>query len=147
MDNKIDWNVLYETALELAVTAHKGQVDKAGKPYIQHSLHVAAQFSDLTMQIIALLHDVVEDCNVSIECINKTFPAIVTVAIDILTHKKWHSYEDYIEGIKLKEDTAIIQVKIADLCHNMDIKRIPNPTQEDFNRLAQYAAAYKYLNG
>ena len=64
-------------AMRLAYSAHNGQLDKAGLPYIFHPYHLAEQMTDEVSTCVALLHDVVEDTNVSLEDLKKEFPTEV----------------------------------------------------------------------
>lgn len=141
------WDVygveLYVAAL-IAYKAHEGQVDKAGKPYILHPLHVMKQVRTIEEQIVALLHDVIEDTDCTLEDLRKEhFSEKVLEALALMTHDKTVPYMDYIA--KIKENPLARAVKIADLHHNMDLKRIPNPTEKDYERLEKYKAALRYL--
>ena len=75
-------------AMEIAYNAHHGQLDKAGTPYIFHPIHLAEQMQDEYTTCVALLHDVVEDCNITLEYLSLHFPKEVTDAIALMTHKK-----------------------------------------------------------
>lgn len=134
---------LKELALKIAETAHKGQIDKAGKPYINHPIKVASIFEDDASYIIAILHDVVEDSNVTIsDLINYGFPTNITDALEAIT-KRGESYEEYLK--KVKSNALATRVKIEDLRHNMDLSRIPTPMKKDFDRIKKYEYAIKYL--
>ena len=112
---------LIRKALMIAYQAHKDQVDKAGKPYIFHPLHVAEQMDDEYTCCVALLHDTVEDTDVTIEDIRDLFPKEVADAIARLTHDKHVRYMEYVK--KIKVDPIARKVKLADLKHNMDVHR------------------------
>ena len=131
---------LYQKALDIATKAHSGQTDRGGHPYIGHPLHVAAHVDGKAEKIIALLHDVVEDTDVTIKDLEQVFPKLITDAVNKLTHRKDKNYLEYI--IALKENEYARRVKIADMKHNMDISRIPEPTDRDKERVRTYA---KYL--
>lgn len=141
------WTALYEKALQIAKKAHTGQKDKGGHPYINHPLAVAEKVSKPEEKVAALLHDVVEDTDITLEDLEKEFPPCIVTAVDLLTRKKGLEYspEKYLEAIR-KNETAR-QVKLADLEHNMDISRIPNPKEKDFRRLEQYQKNKEYLCG
>lgn len=123
-------------ALNFAYEAHKGQVDKGGLPYIFHPYAVAEYVSqeseDEYLVCAALLHDVVEDTEYSIEDLEKLFPLEVTDIIRYLTHKENTSYKDYIK--KIKENEAAVFIKKMDIKHNTDETRFAgcnNITEED----------------
>ena len=131
-------------AAMIAYKAHAGQVDKAGEPYILHPLHVMKHVSTNDEKIVALLHDVIEDTDCTLEDLRKEhFSENVLEALAMMTHDKSVPYMDYIA--KIKENPLARAVKIADLQHNMDLKRIPNPTEKDYERLEKYKAALRHL--
>lgn len=142
-----DWEALYEKALRIATKAHAGQKDKGGHPYINHPLAVAEKVSRPEEKVAALLHDVVEDTEITLEDLWKEFPPCIVTAVDLLTKKKGPDYspEKYLEAIRNNELAR--QVKLADLEHNMDIRRIPNPGEKDFRRLEKYQKNKEYLCG
>ena len=113
-------------AMVVAYNAHHGQVDKCGIPYIFHPIHLAEQMDDEISCTVALLHDVVEDTEITIKDLAKLFPGKVIDAVKLLTRKKDTSYYEYIEA--LKSNKVAVKVKLADLDHNLDVTRM---TQED----------------
>lgn len=137
---------LLERAIEIAVEAHSGQTQKNGTPYILHPLHLMMQMEDEEGQIVAVLHDVVEDTEVTLADLQaEGFTDEVVVAISLLTRQKGMSYEQFIEEIAPNELAR--QVKLADLEHNMDVRRLPMPMiEKDFERLMQYREAYERLS-
>lgn len=136
---------LLERAIEIAVEAHAGQTQKNGTPYILHPLYLMLQMEDEEAQIVAVLHDVVEDTELTIADLQaEGFSDEVVVAISLLTRQKGMSYEQFIEEIAYNELAR--RVKLADLEHNMDIRRLPMPMLEkDFERLMQYREAHERL--
>ena len=131
-------------AYEIAKKAHKGQVDKAGVDYINHPLTVASKCQSEDERIVALLHDVVEDTDVTLEDLSKVFDKHIIDAIDAITHREGVSYEDYL--LNLKKNELALQVKLKDIENNMDLSRIKNPTQKDYDRLEKYRFALNVLN-
>lgn len=127
-------NVMYE--------AHQGQVDKAGVPYIFHPIHVAEQMLDEKTTIVALLHDVVEDSDINLGQLSY-FGDDVIEALSLLTHSKDVDYFDYIR--KLSMNSIARRVKLADLRHNSDLKRLPYVTEKDIKRRNKYLRAIDYL--
>lgn len=108
-------------ALKLAYNAHLGQVDSSGLPYIFHPYHLAEQMNDEISCTVALLHDVVEDTDVTMDELQKKFPIEVTDALKLLTHEPDVEYFDYVA--KVKENPIAKKVKLEDLKHNSDETR------------------------
>lgn len=130
---------LTNKAMKLAYDAHHGQLDYSGVPYIFHPYHLAEQMNDEITACVALLHDVVEDTYITIEQLEKEFPAEVTNAIKLLTHDSNIDYFDYIRTIK-KNPIAKI-VKMADLLHNSNQNRIMDGTVST-NKLVYWNEKY-----
>jgi hypothetical protein len=126
---------LRESALKLAIAVHEGQVDKGGRPYIEHPLAVEGLVSTPKQRVVALLHDVVEDTGVTLDDL-KCFGQQVVKAVDAITKRPGEPLNDYL--IRVEANPLARAVKIADLTHNSDLSRIPNPTQKDYERVEQY---------
>lgn len=137
-------------AIAIATEAHYGQGDRAGKLYILHPLRVMLTMATEHERIVAVLHDVVEDCaEWPLEELAKHFPGTITEAIDALTRRPGEPYDAYI-GRASRNDIAR-RVKLADLRDNMDLTRIgpENMTEADWARHLKYgraAAALMALN-
>jgi (p)ppGpp synthase/HD superfamily hydrolase len=139
-----NWSELLTLAIAIASEAHAGQLDKAGKPYIAHPLYVMSQMHGIESQIVAVLHDVIEDSAWTItDLVRQGFPPLIIEAIEAITKKQGESYTDYI--LRVKSNAIAHQVKIADVRHNMDISRIDHPTVKDFQRLAKYQRVLEEL--
>lgn len=137
--------LLYQQALAIAEDAHKGQVDKAGVDYIQHPLFVASLVEGELAKTVALLHDVVEDSDWTLEDLRKEgLPEEVVQAVGILTKKRNENYEEYI--LRVKQNPLARQVKLADLQHNSDLSRLANVTDRDRKRVAKYQKAISFLS-
>ena len=137
--------LLYQQALAIAKDAHKGQVDKAGVDYIQHPLFVTSLVEGELAKTVALLHDVVEDSDWTLEDLRKDgLPEEVVQAVGILTKKRNENYEEYI--LRVKQNPLARQVKLADLQHNSDLSRLANVTDRDRKRVAKYQKAIAYLS-
>jgi len=135
---------MLEIVLEIAKTDHTGQVDKAGVDYIQHPLSVASQVDSEEEKAVALLHDVMEDSDMTAEdLLAAGLPAEVVEAVEILTKKKGQDYQKYLAAVKTNELARV--VKIADLKHNSDLSRLSNITNLDNERVQKYAKAIQYL--
>ena len=132
-------------AYEIAKTAHSGQVDKGGNPYIQHVEAVAERCTDSNTKIVALLHDVIEDTPLTLSDLRAYgFTEAILSAVDAITKRKKECRTDYLQ--RVKQNALARQVKIADLQHNTDISRIPNPTSQDIERSKRYQKEVLYLS-
>ena len=130
-------------AIEIAARAHQGQVDKGHNPYILHPLRVMLNFcateSEAT-KICAILHDVVEDTSITLADLKaEGFSDEVIAALDCLTRREHESYDAFIDRILTNEIAC--RVKNGDLADNMDLTRIPNPTEKDMDRINKYREA------
>lgn len=108
-------------ASRIAYAAHRDQYDKIGMPYIFHPIHLAEQMDDELSACAALLHDVVEDTDVTFEELAGEFPAEVIEVLKLLTHEKDEDYLEYIR--RLKVNPTARKVKKADMMHNSDESR------------------------
>ena len=108
-------------AMQIAYAAHHGQVDKAGVPYIFHPLHLAEQMEEEISCCAALLHDTVEDTEITLEALAADFPPEVVEAVGLLTHEEGTDYYDYVR--RIRSNPIAKKVKLADLNHNMDATR------------------------
>ena len=129
-------------AMNLAYHAHHGQFDKGGVPYIFHPIHLAEEMDDEISTCVALLHDTVEDTAVTLEDLAAQFPAEVVNAVRLLTHGEDVDYLDYVRAIR--QNPIAVKVKLADLRHNGDPKRICNQGNQERRRV-KYAAARTIL--
>ena len=131
-------------ALKLCFEAHKEQIDKSGMPYVFHPFHLAEQMKTEETTIVALLHDLVEDTDYTIEdLINMGFDQAVTDAISLMTHADNVDYMDYVRMIK--ENPIAKEVKLADLKHNSDLARLDVVDEKALNRREKYLKAIKLL--
>ena len=125
-----------EKAIEIAVSAHRGGEDKAGDPYILHPLSLMLQFDDLDEMIVAVLHDTVEDSSLTLGALEEAgFSSAVVTAVDALTRRENESYQEFIS--RLGSNSLARQVKLADLEHNMDVRRLKSVTSADLDRIAK----------
>lgn len=133
-----------EKALALAAKAHEGQKQRNGEPYILHPLRIMMQMESSEEKIAAILHDVVEDSDWTLERLkNEGFSEEVVQIVDLLTHRDEDSYEHYIE--RLKPHPKARHIKIADLNDNMRIQRLKKVGEKDFQRLEKYHTYWKVL--
>lgn len=133
-----------ERAIEIAASAHAGQVDKAGESYILHPLRVMLRVTSSEERMAAVLHDVVEDTSVTLQgLVAEGFPSDVISAIEALTKRPGESRMQAAE--RAAANAIARQVKLADNAENMDLSRISNPTERDYARLEEYKAVRELL--
>ena len=133
-----------ERAIEIAARAHAGQVDKAGAPYIFHPLRVMFAVKTPEQKMTAILHDVVEDTDITFEYLRtEGFSTEVLDAVKALTKADG---EARLDAARRAANNAIARiVKLADVTDNMDISRITNPSEKDYARLIEYAQVKELL--
>lgn len=131
-------------AITIAVEAHAGQFDQGGEPYVFHPLRVMLQMKTEQAQIVAVLHDVIEDSDWTFEMLAaQGFSEEVIAAVDAMTKRTGESRLEA-AARAVKNPLARI-VKIADNADNSDLRRIPNPTERDFARLEEYRQVRQLL--
>lgn len=131
-------------AMKLCYTAHRDQVDKSGMPYVFHPIHLAEQMEDEDTTIVALLHDVVEDTPVTFaDLAEMGFSRQVIEAIQAMTHPEGVPYMEYVAGIR--NNPIARRVKLADLRHNSDLRRLDQPDETALARVEKYRAAIELL--
>lgn len=132
---------VFEIALRIAVEAHMGQRDKNGMPYILHPLAVASKVDGLELKTIAILHDTIEDTDVTADfLLERGIPKDIVEVVELLTKPKSESYESYLR--RVKENPKAKAVKLADLAHNTDPSRASGLNEL---RRAKYELAKKVL--
>jgi (p)ppGpp synthase/HD superfamily hydrolase len=136
-----------EKAIRIAARAHEGVKDKQGQPYILHPMRVMLGCDDPDAQIVAVLHDVVEDTDVTHDDIKKDgFSEAILAALRLVTHSRRDSYTDYI--LRCKADPLARAVKLADLHDNARLSRImlrPEQLDRDLSRVKKYLLSYRFL--
>lgn len=138
------YTYLTKKALRLCFEAHKDQLDKSGLPYVFHPFHLAEQMDNEETVCVALLHDVVEDTDYTLEeLIAMGFPKPVTDALALMTHDENVPYLDYVA--KLKDNPVARQVKLADLKHNSDLTRLDRVDEKALERVEKYRKAMELL--
>jgi (p)ppGpp synthase/HD superfamily hydrolase len=136
-----------DDAIQLARRAHEGQLDKSGRPYIAHPLRVMGRLKDEHERMAAVLHDVIEDTDVTLDDLTALgCPADVLEAITALSKNPGETREDYLARV-MANPLALV-VKRADIADNMSydrMSRLDRQTQERL--LAKYEAALRVLDG
>jgi (p)ppGpp synthase/HD superfamily hydrolase len=127
-----------ERAIAIAAEAHAGQVDKAGAPYVLHPLRVMLSMSSIDERIVAVLHDVCEDCPgwTFDRLRNEGFSDRIIEALQSVTKREGEDYEDFVR--RAAANPIGRRVKRADMKDNMDLSRIAAPSEKDFQRIEQY---------
>ena len=135
---------LIKKAYEICLLAHQGQTDKMGMPYHLHPERVAGRCSTDAEIIVALLHDTIEDTNITAEFLLKQgFPEEIVEAILSVTKRESENYDDFVARAKMNPIGRI--VKIHDLEDNMDIRRLNELSDKSVERLRKYLKAYNFL--
>ncbi|OQB12475.1 MAG: GTP pyrophosphokinase [Firmicutes bacterium ADurb.Bin193] len=133
-------NCMLSKAIEIASKAHAGQVDKGGSPYILHPIRVMMNCESESAKICAILHDVIEDTNITFDDLRKDgFTDEIITALECLTKLDSEHYDDFISRVITNEIACL--VKLADLADNMDLTRIQNPSAKDEGRIKKYGQA------
>lgn len=133
-----------DDALRIAVAAHAGQVDKAGQPYILHPLRLMMRMTSETARIVAVLHDVVEDSDVSLDDLRAAgFGDEVIDAVDLVTRRETESYDEFIA--RIAPHALARQVKLADLEDNMDTRRLETIDERTVERMQRYLRSWRLL--
>jgi (p)ppGpp synthase/HD superfamily hydrolase len=135
-----------EDAIILASQAHRGQVDKAGEPYILHVLRVMLRQNEDAARRVGVLHDVLEDTSVTLSDLKSAgYSEQVRAAVDCLTRRRGETYEAMIERVAM--NPLARQVKLADLADNLDPQRALPLDRDAASRHARYTAARERLQG
>ena len=138
-----------DTAIEIAARAHRGQQDRNGEPYILHPLRVMSRVETRNEQIVAMLHDVVEDSQTTLEDLRAAgFAEEIVRAVDALTRREGESYLDLVR--KADGDSLAQAVKLADLADHVDLDHVhftDENAEKDTQRIRRYVRASLFLNG
>ena len=131
-------------AMMIAFQSHKNQTDKSGMPYIYHPVHLAEQMKDEETTCVALLHDVVEDTDWTLDELREQgFDARIIEALKLMTHAEGVPYMEYVTQIKPNPIAKV--VKLADLRHNSDLTRLNEVNEKALARVEKYKKAIAML--
>lgn len=132
---------MLDKAISIAAAAHSGQKDKYGSPYILHPVRLMVRVHSEEEMITAILHDVVEDTDWTLEGLEKEgFSHNITEALDCLTRREEETYDSYIE--RAASNPLARKIKLADLEDNMDMKRMKIIDSNSVERLVRYHKAW-----
>ena len=134
-----------EDAIALAVKTHRGQRDKYGRPYILHPLRVMFRLTTDLEQMVGVLHDVVEDSDLTLDDLRQMgYSEDVLAALDGVTRREGETYDEFVA--RSQAQPVARHVKLADLEDNMDLRRLPAEfTDQDVARLRHYRRAWEQL--
>lgn len=135
---------LIEKSIELALRAYTGQKDKAGETYILHPLRIMAKMEGAKEKSVALLHDVIEDSEITArQLLESGIPEDVVDAVEALTKRDGESYEAFL--LRVKANLLATKVKIADIEDNINVLRLKSLEGKDLERVAKYHKAWRFL--
>lgn len=136
---------LLKKAMDLAIQVHGEQLDRYGQPYLLHVCRVASAMQTPMLRTAALLHDVVEDSDITVDdLVNEGFSTEIATIVDCLTKREGEPYDDYINRVVTSR--AAITIKLADLEDNMDARRLPEMDNDSVQRYREkYLPAFKRL--
>lgn len=136
-----------DEALTLVANKFKGVTDKDGEPYVMHCLRVMMGTEHPHAQLVGLMHDLVEDTDVTLEDLQSLgFPPEVVEGVTLVTHEDSISYTDYV--VRLSHNEIARQVKLSDLRDNSSITRVlyrEGNTERDVKRIGRYVLSYQFL--
>ena len=139
------YQTLFEKAITLVLEKHRGQKDKAGKPYYGHVIRVSQDLINPKQKMVGLLHDIIEDTDVTPEfLLQEGFPQEIVDGILSVTRRPNEDYQDFVDRASRNEIGRF--VKMADLEDNMNIFRLNEITEEDRLRLNKYLKAWRKLD-
>ena len=142
--NKEDYAKLLEKAALICVSKHQGQRDKMGCAYFQHPMRVAIRCATDDEKIVALLHDTIEDTDLTPEhLLSDGFPRYIVDAILSVTKRDGESYEEFVA--RAKENPIGRFVKIHDLEDNLDVMRLNEISPDMAARFTKYLKALSFL--
>ena len=134
-----------EEAIGIATLAHQGQTDRYGAPYVLHPLRVMGRVDTDAEKTVAALHDVVEDTDWTLDQLRERgFPEAILQAVDCLTKREGEAYEDLIQ--RAAGNPLARRVKVADLEDNLDLRRAPEISPQDVDRINKYLRAWRRLS-
>lgn len=135
---------LIETSLTIALRAYAGKFDKAGREYILHPLRVMAKMKTDQEMSAALLHDVLEDSEITAEQLRvEGIPAEIVEAVQYLSKHENEEYQDFIA--RTKKNRLAAKVKLTDIEDNMDVLRLNSLDENDLARIKKYHSAWRFL--
>ena len=136
-----------DEALILVTSQFRGVRDKSGAPYVLHCLRAMMNVDSLEAKMVAVMHDLVEDTEVTIADLRERgFSASVVEAVELVTHRATDSYEDYV--VRIKSNPIAREVKLADLRDNMDLPRVlfrEGNEARDTARIQKYLLSFQFL--
>lgn len=140
----MNYRDLLPVAISMAVQAHGSVLNKDGTPYILHPLRLMMRAQGYAEQIVAVLHDTIEDTPLTRDDLRRAgFPEELLDALDAVTKREGEDYEAFIERIAL--NPLATKVKLLDLYDNIDLTRLPELGEAELVRAAKYHRAIRRL--
>lgn len=139
---------LYEKAKKIVDPIFKNDFDKGGTPYLEHLYYVSNGGETLEEKVVGLLHDIIEDKNIiQQDLLEIGFPLEIAEVVDLLSRdKNKETYSSYMDRVIESNNITVLRTKRRDMEHNMDLSRIPNPTEKDYQRTEKkYAPQYRRI--
>ena len=131
-------------AIVIAATAHDGQIDKGGHPYIFHLLRVMMEQETDESRIVGVLHDLFEDCDWTQDDLRRHgFSEEIIAAVESVTRRQQETYKEFIK--KAASNPIGRKVKLADLRDNCDLERLPHASDIDYQRVEKYQRAITFI--
>lgn len=133
-----------ETAIQTALKAHKGQLDKTGAPYILHLMKLMIQCSDEQEMITCVIKDVINDSDItSYELVSHGFSHSIVEAVECLTRHDDESFEAFVERIANNEIAR--KIKIKEIRDNLDLTRLSYLSSRDLVNIGKYHEALNFF--
>lgn len=132
-------------AATVAARVHAKQLRKDGTPYIAHPIRVAIRCESKDAKIVALLHDTVEDTDLTLDDLHDLgFTSEIIAAVDAVTKRPYESYAEFI--LRCKQNELGTRVKLADIEDNLEDQSALDSDEASFLK-QRYTKAKKVLSG
>jgi len=133
-----------DKAIQIASAAHLGQLDLGGEVYILHPIRVMQSVTTKDEKIVAILHDVIEDTDITLDYLKlEGFSIDIIEALEAITRVYKEPYQSYIK--RVMKNPLALKVKVADLKDNLDMTRLIMVTEKDVKRAGKYVETYNHL--
>ena len=140
---------LYGKAYLICEKVFDGKSHSSGVPYMEHLVAVADKFSDDKEKVVALLHDIMKETELTAMDLNYIgFPSDIVKTVSLMTRENGESYDEFINRMINSKNNMAVQIKKADLEQNMDLSNYESVTDEYLNRIdVKYKPQYEKIVG
>ncbi|CCY47140.1 putative uncharacterized protein [Firmicutes bacterium CAG:822] len=140
---------LYGKAYLICEKVFDGKSHSSGVPYMDHLVAVADRFSDDKAKVVALLHDIMKETELTAMDLNYIgFPSDIVKTVSLMTRENGESYDEFINRMINSKNNMAVQIKKADLEQNMDLSNYESVTDEYLNRIdVKYKPQYEKIVG